>query len=84
MIEIKDEESGFLIEEDMLASMGDNSMVLEEDGTGVIHLGGEDTTVTWDKNTITMADDPPLPYTIENSTLVINDDGATLTFVKEK
>ncbi len=80
--EIRDESSGLLISEADLAAMGEYSMELKEDGSGMLNMAGAVSELVWDDAGITIAGGQPQTYTLQGKELKLQDEEAVLTFIR--
>lgn len=83
MVELKDEAGGLYITEANLTAMGEYGMELKEDGSGFMNMAGAVTELTWDEESITLSGSQPQPYVLQNGRLILQDEDAELTFVRE-
>ena len=81
---MSDETSGMFISEENLAAMGEYTMQLYEDGSGLMYMAGKSVSLQWDEKTITLTDSEPQPYTMDGGKLRLQDLDAVLVFVRDK
>lgn len=84
LIEMSDETSGMFISEENLAAMGEYTMQLYEDGSGLMYMAGKSVSLQWDGKTITLTDSEPQPYTMDGGKLRLQDLDAVLVFVRDE
>lgn len=69
--------------EDLGMDPADMYITLNTDGTGKMCVYDDEEELTWKKGELTGSDNVTIKYTIENGKLTMEEDGATMTFVKQ-